>query len=79
MVARHAKERREYFPDDRKLALGEIVDKGYYQAMAKRANQDIKNKKSRSRKTGKRLKAKHAMLAAKGVRRGSVRFKHSGY
>jgi hypothetical protein len=46
--------------------------------MAKRANQDIKNKKSRSRKTGKRLKAKYAMLAAKGTRRGSVRFKRSG-
>ncbi len=43
--------------------------------MAKRANQDIKNKKSRSRKTGKRLAAKHKMLAAKKVRRGSVKFK----
>jgi hypothetical protein len=43
--------------------------------MAKRANQDIKNKKSRSRKTAKRLAAKHTMLAAKGVRRGSVKFK----
>jgi hypothetical protein len=47
--------------------------------MAKRANQDIKNKKSRSRKTAKRLKAKYAMLAKKGVRRGSVRFSHSGH
>jgi hypothetical protein len=56
-----------------------LTNKGYHPAMAKRANQDIKNKKSRSRKTGKRLKAKHAMLAAKGVRRGSVRYSHSGY
>ncbi len=45
--------------------------------MAKRTSQDIKNKKSRSRKTAKRLKAKHVMLAAKGTRRGSVRFKRS--
>lgn len=33
--------------------------------MAKRASQDIKNKASRSRKTKKRLAAKHAMLAAR--------------
>lgn len=43
--------------------------------MAKRVSQDIKNKKSRSRKTAKRLAAKHAMLAAKGVRRNSVQFR----
>ena len=33
--------------------------------MAKRASQDIKNKKSRSRKTKKRLAAKREMLAAR--------------
>jgi hypothetical protein len=43
--------------------------------MAKRPNQDIKNKTSRSRKTTKRLAAKRTMLAAKGARRGSVKFK----
>jgi hypothetical protein len=43
--------------------------------MAKRKDLDIRNKKSRSKKTGKRLVAKAKMLAAKGVRRGSVRFK----
>jgi hypothetical protein len=43
--------------------------------MAKRASQDIKNNKSRSRKTKKRLAAKRAMLSAKGVRRGAVKFK----
>ncbi|MEI8123727.1 MAG: hypothetical protein WCG60_00980 [bacterium] len=33
--------------------------------MAKRANQDIKNKTSRSHKTKKRLAIKHARLALK--------------
>jgi len=33
--------------------------------MAKRASQDIKNRKSRSRKTKKRLVAKFAMIAEK--------------
>ena len=37
--------------------------------MAKRASQDIKPKKSRSRKTKKRLAAKRAMLAAKALKR----------
>ena len=37
--------------------------------MAKRASQDIKNKKSRSRKTTKRLAAKKVMLADKSARR----------
>jgi hypothetical protein len=37
--------------------------------MAKRPSQDIKNKKSRSSKTKKRLDAKRAMLAAKSARR----------
>lgn len=46
--------------------------------MAKRASQDIKNKKSRSKKTAKRLEAKRVMLAKKGVRRGSVKFARSG-
>lgn len=36
--------------------------------MAKRASQDIKRKKSRSRKTKKRLEAKRQMLIAKGYR-----------
>lgn len=36
--------------------------------MAKRASQDIKGKKSRSRKTAKRLEAKRVMLAAKGYK-----------
>lgn len=31
--------------------------------MAKRASQDIKNKKSRSKKTKKRIATKHARLA----------------
>ncbi|MBI4120840.1 MAG: hypothetical protein HY457_01110 [Parcubacteria group bacterium] len=43
--------------------------------MAKRASQDIKNKKSHSPKTKKRLAAKKAMLAARKPRRGSVRFR----
>ncbi|HTR18510.1 MAG TPA: hypothetical protein VMH91_00830 [Candidatus Paceibacterota bacterium] len=43
--------------------------------MAKRADQDIRNKKSRSRKTAKRLAAKHIRLAAKGIRRNSVKFR----
>ena len=43
--------------------------------MAKRADLDIRRKKSRSRKTAKRLAAKAKMLAAKGVRRGSVKFR----
>jgi len=42
---------------------------GYNPAMAKRASQDIKNKKSRSRKTKKRLAAKHTMLAARKLKR----------
>ncbi|MDO8575870.1 MAG: hypothetical protein Q7R90_00980 [bacterium] len=37
--------------------------------MAKRASQDIKNKKSRSRKTAKRLATKRAMLAARAPKR----------
>jgi len=37
--------------------------------MAKRASQDIKNKKSRSRKTKKRLEAKRVMLAARAPKR----------
>jgi hypothetical protein len=45
--------------------------------MAKRLNQDIKNRKSHSRKTTKRLAAKRAMLAARGIRRNSVKFKRS--
>jgi len=36
--------------------------------MAKRANQDIKPKKSRSKKTKKRLEAKKKMLEAKGYK-----------
>ena len=36
--------------------------------MAKRASQDIKGKKSRSKKTKKRLAAKVIMLAAKGYK-----------
>ncbi len=43
--------------------------------MAKRPNVDIRRKKSRSRKTAKRLASKAAMLAAKGVRRNSVTYK----
>jgi hypothetical protein len=43
--------------------------------MAKRPNQDIKNKKSRSRKTAKRLAAKGTMLASRGTKRNSVRFR----
>lgn len=38
--------------------------------MAKRASQDIKNKTSRSRKTAKRLAAKHARLALKKAKKG---------
>jgi len=34
--------------------------------MAKRASQDIKNRKSRSRKTSKRVAKKAAMLNARG-------------
>lgn len=37
--------------------------------MAKRPDVDIRRKKSRSKKTAKRLAAKHAMLAAKKKRR----------
>jgi len=37
--------------------------------MAKRASQDIKNKKSRSRKTKKRLEAKRVMLAARATKK----------
>ncbi|MDR3571640.1 MAG: hypothetical protein P4L81_05625 [Candidatus Pacebacteria bacterium] len=47
----------------------------YTSGMAKRPNQDIKNRESRSRKTGKRLAAKKVMIAKKGVRRGSVKFR----
>lgn len=43
--------------------------------MAKRASQDIKGKKSRSKKTAKRLRAKAEMLAKKGVKRNSVKFR----
>jgi hypothetical protein len=59
--------------------IGILSRMRYTPRMAKRANQDIKNKQSRSRKTGKRLAAKRAMLAKKGVRRGSVRFGRSGW
>jgi hypothetical protein len=38
--------------------------------MAKRAAQDIKNKASRSKKTKKRLAAKHARIAAKKAKKG---------
>jgi hypothetical protein len=37
--------------------------------MAKRPDQDIRNKKSRSRKTAKRLAAKRAMLAARAQKK----------
>lgn len=37
--------------------------------MAKRASQDIKNKKSRSRKTKKRLETKRVMLAARAAKK----------
>lgn len=37
--------------------------------MAKRLNQDIKNKTSRSKKTKKRLAIKHARIAAKAAKR----------
>jgi hypothetical protein len=37
--------------------------------MAKRASTDIKNKKSRSRKTKKRLDAKATMLAARAAKK----------
>lgn len=57
------------------LASVALENTVYSSHMAKRASQDIKNKKSRSKKTGKRLAAKRAMLAAKGTRRGSVKFK----
>ena len=43
--------------------------------MAKRPNLDIRRNKTRSSKTKKRLAAKQVMLAAKGVRRGSVKFR----
>ena len=36
--------------------------------MAKRPNQDIRRKKSRSRKTKKRLEVKRKMLEAKGYK-----------
>ena len=42
----------------------------YNPSMAKRASQDIKPKKSRSRKTKKRLEAKRLMLAARKVKKG---------
>jgi len=37
--------------------------------MAKRASTDIKNKKSRSKKTKKRLEAKRVMLAARAQKK----------
>lgn len=43
--------------------------------MAKRVSQDIKNKKSRSKKTKKRLAAKHAMLKGRKLTPSSVKFK----
>jgi hypothetical protein len=43
--------------------------------MAKRLDQDIKNRTSRSKKTAKRLKARAVTMAKKGVRRGSVKFR----
>jgi len=46
--------------------------------MVKRAYVDIRQKKSRSRKTAKRLAKKHEMLAKKGIRRNSVKFGRSG-
>jgi len=45
--------------------FGESLEWDIILGMAKRASQDIKNKKSRSRKTKKRLEAKRAMLAAR--------------
>jgi len=51
------------------VALSRARAKGVYTcAMAKRASQDIKRKKSRSRKTKKRLEAKRKMLEAKGYK-----------
>lgn len=38
--------------------------------MAKRLNQGIKNKTSRSKKTAKRLAVKKEMLAAKALKKG---------
>jgi len=41
---------------------------GYTARMAKRASVDIRRKKSRSKKTAKRLAAKKVMLEAKGYK-----------
>lgn len=41
--------------------------------MAKRLSQDIKNKKSRSKKTVKRLKIKHERIAKKRAKIGKKR------
>lgn len=41
--------------------------------MAKRVSQDIKNKKSRSKKTKKRLVAKHERIAKKAAKIGKKR------
>ena len=41
--------------------------------MAKRLSQDIKNKKSRSKKTAKRLTTKRERIAKKGARIGKKR------
>ena len=49
--------------------FGESLEWDIILYMAKRASQDIKNKKSRSRKTKKRLEAKRAMLAARAPKR----------
>jgi hypothetical protein len=42
-------------------------------SMAKRASQDIKNKKSHSHKTKKRLAVKYAMLAIKKAKKAKHR------
>ena len=47
---------------------GRRANLAYNAPMAKRANQDIKPKKSRSKKTKKRLEAKKKMLEAKGYK-----------
>lgn len=49
----------------------------YTRPMAKRADVDIRRRRTRSHKTAKRLAAKRAMLAARGIRRNSVRFKRA--
>lgn len=50
-------------------------DEVHYDHMAKRESLDIKRSKSRSHKTAKRLAKKRVTLAAKGIRRNSVKFK----